>query len=91
MDTQLARVNALESQAASLDSALQALKTLLKNERSILQKMCGEQGHDFEAEDNGDYHSPGHYYTCRHCNFWTNIRPRSMITRNALHAQDRRD
>lgn len=90
MEVQQARVRALEQQASSLDDTLQALKALLKREQNTLQKMCAEHGHEFEAEDNGDCHSPGYYYTCKHCRYWTNIKPRSMISRDALGAQQPR-
>jgi hypothetical protein len=37
-----------------------------------LQSVCS---HDFIAEDDGDYHRPGYYYTCAHCNYFTRFRP----------------
>jgi hypothetical protein len=44
----------------------------LKGEEERLQSVCN---HDYVAEDNGDYHRPGYYYTCSICNHFTCFKP----------------
>lgn len=49
------------------------LEEKLRKEQEELQKICE---HDFIAEENGDYHKFGYYYTCRRCDYFTHIRPK---------------
>ena len=69
----------MESTIAYLKTALNDAKSqvvflekALENTQREFQKSCT---HDFIAEDDGDYHSPGYYFTCERCNYFTRIRP----------------
>lgn len=50
------------------------LEEKLHKEQKVLQKVCT---HDFIKEDTGDYHNGGYYYTCKHCDYFTRIKPKS--------------
>ena len=49
------------------------LQERLVKTQNELQKLCPHD--EFIAEDNGDYHKPGYYYTCKFCKHFTNFRP----------------
>ena len=51
---------------------LDELHFTYKHELEILQASCT---HDYVAEDDGDCHSPGYYYTCSICKHFTSRRP----------------
>lgn len=48
------------------------LKSQLQKEIIELEKICI---HDYIAEDNGDCHKSGYYYTCVNCKHFTTKRP----------------
>jgi hypothetical protein len=57
------------------EDALAHEKKKLKIEQDILQELCNDKGHDYVAEDNGDYHRSSYYYTCKCCGYFTTSRP----------------
>lgn len=62
---------------AARERALAEAREQLKAEEQLLEDLCVNIGHEFYAEDNGDYHNPGYYYICKHCNFLTCQKPSS--------------
>ena len=77
MEQQLELVNSMVAQQRELQTQLHAHAESLASERIKLVRMCeaSPDGHDYVAEDNGDYHKPGLYYTCAVCKHFTVIRP----------------
>lgn len=60
---------------AAQERALAEAREQLRDEEKRLEELCARIGHDFCAEENGDYHNPGYYYVCKHCNYFTYIKP----------------
>jgi hypothetical protein len=65
-------VKELEDDIITLNNTIESKKKTLKIASAKLENICD---HNFIAEDNGDYHKSGYYYTCSVCKYWTNIRP----------------
>ena len=70
-------INLLRKKINLLDDELSELKNLLKTKIKERQDKCPHE--QFRAEDNGDYHSPGYYYNCTECGYWTNRKPDKKI------------
>lgn len=66
----------LKSELTQARERVTVLQGLIDKETLKIQRSCE---HEFVSEPNGDYHSPGYYYTCVKCNYWTNIRPRRQL------------
>ena len=62
------RVNALKTQLGELRTKCREVEDQLNKEVETLQRMCT---HNYEAEDDGDYHRPSYYYVCTVCNHFT--------------------
>ncbi len=74
-DVQLQKVQKIKKLIHEYEDALTYERKKMKIEQDILQELCNERGHAYVAEDNGDYHRPGYYYTCKCCGFFTTYRP----------------
>lgn len=70
------RIKDLQKQLRAAETCVVTLKTMIKEETKQLQDMCE---HEFLAERDGDCHSPGWYYTCKHCAFFTTQKPKNNI------------
>lgn len=81
-DNQHQKVEKMKKLIHEYEDAIAYEKRKLKIEQDILQELCNERGHDYMAEDNGDYHRPGYYYTCKCCGFFTTYRPANFSTSN---------
>lgn len=79
MDLQAKKVDMLKTEVMNAHRILQKLEDELKKEKNMLQSMCSHE--DFWADDNGDYHKPGYYYTCKCCGYFTNYRPAKYTRR----------
>lgn len=55
-------------EVSALENALYEAKWKLERIKEDYQKTCD---HDFIKEDDGDYHRPGYYYTCKHCHYFS--------------------
>ena len=51
----------------------ESLKKKYKEELQKFQQICTHPS--FRAEDNGDYHKPGYYYTCTKCGLFLTCKP----------------
>lgn len=69
-ETKLKKVQSMQQSLEALQTQVEHLRYELKQEQKELQEMCV---HDFFAESDGDYHRPGYYYICKHCNFLTRV------------------
>ena len=63
----------LRAKIEQTEMHLEMLKSLYDRKRLQMQMTCRHE--EFMAEDNGDYHKPGYYYTCAKCGYFTNIKP----------------
>jgi hypothetical protein len=73
-----AYVSHLEDVIFHMKSGIRELEVLKELKEAQLKELCEKRGHDFLVEPDDDYHKPGWYYTCRHCNYWTKQRPKNM-------------
>lgn len=64
-----------------LENDIEALHNIIGNKKNELKKAIVKLenicDHQFIAENNGDYHKPGYYYTCSICKYWTNRIPQN--------------
>lgn len=65
----------LRNEIHVLRTRLHTLQSELLKTLKYYQEECGKQGHEYVAENNGDYHNPGYYFTCKHCEHFTSRRP----------------
>lgn len=73
MDIQIQKVKELKEEYYMMYKVVDRLKTQMEEEINTLKKQCPHD--EFYKEDDGDYHSPGYYYTCTVCGFFTKCRP----------------
>lgn len=62
-----------------LEEEILNLKKKITIAEKALETSCPQ--HEFLMKDNGDYHSPGYNYICKHCKYFTNIRPQVYSNR----------
>lgn len=63
----------LERQVAEARATYERLYALLQRKQAEVAATCP---HDvFSAEDDGDCHSSGWYYTCQECRLMTRVKP----------------
>ena len=80
MQDQLDKIGKLRCAVEALELTKKKIQMELDNEVAVLQQTCDHK--EFIAEDNGDYHKPGYYYTCTCCNYFTTQRPSRGIIIN---------
>lgn len=66
----------MREQCRQKEHELHAMRDELGQLERQLQRVCQ---HEFIATDNGDYHKPGYYYTCKKCQFWSMSRPKDYL------------
>ncbi len=72
LNSQINFIKTLETTINEQESKLHQMKTMLHQCRLKCMNACGEtnEGHCYIKERDGDYHSPGWYYTCSRCGFF---------------------
>lgn len=78
MQDQLEKVNQLRSEYFKMINMSDKLKKKMEQEVEKLQKECSHE--EFYKEDDGDYHRPGYYYTCKLCGYFTKCKPNAKIS-----------
>ena len=78
MDVQIQKVKELKEEYYMMCKVVDRLKTQMEKEINTLQKQCSHD--EFYKEDDGDYHRPGYYYTCKVCGYFTRFRPNTKLT-----------
>ncbi len=73
MEQQIQKVKELREEYYTMCRVVDKLHKQLDEEVVILQKNCNHP--EFYKEDDGDYHSPGYYYTCKVCGYFTRFKP----------------
>lgn len=73
MEFQVERVEALRRAVRNAIDVLDTLKNTYEQERKVLEHMCPHE--EYLAEDDGDCHSSGCYYTCKACKHFTKAKP----------------
>lgn len=68
-------IQKLRNEIYIIRKRLQTLQAELLTTINCYQEECGKQGHEYVAEENGDYHNPGYYFTCKRCEHFTSRRP----------------
>ena len=71
METISQEIRSLWSKITEKENELHEIKEVLHRKQEELKVICGNNGHDFQREDDGDYHRPRYYYRCRCCNHIT--------------------
>lgn len=61
-------VRSMKEYMEKLQAELWKTEQVYKEKLRILQQSCS---HEFIKEPNHDYHRPGYYYTCKHCDMLT--------------------
>jgi hypothetical protein len=67
-DNQVTKVDMIKKELLLLKMEYNNKKQELEKEIKVLQDICE---HEFIRESDGDYHKPGYYYTCKHCDYFT--------------------
>lgn len=75
-------IQGMESQLEELVARSNNLRYEIEKKRKQLEVLCAQEGHDFEAESDHDCHSPGWYYCCKVCKYWTRMRPQHYTYKN---------
>lgn len=73
----LEHVQAIKSRTNNILYNVQDLVSCIRDTLSNLADACNMEGHSFVQSPNGDYHSPGYYYVCSRCDYFTSIKPES--------------
>lgn len=71
-DNQVTKVAIIKRELLLLKIEYNNKKEELEKELQILQEICK---HEYIRESDGDYHKPGFYYTCKHCDYFTRNKP----------------
>lgn len=71
-DNQVTKVALIKRELLLLKIEYNNKKEELEQEIKVLQEICK---HEFIRESDGDYHKPGFYYTCKHCDYFTRYKP----------------
>lgn len=74
-DNQVTKVAIIKRELLLLKIEYNNKKEELEQELKILQDICE---HEFIRESDGDYHKPGFYYTCKHCDYFTRYKPNTF-------------
>ena len=74
MEDQIRLISSLDEMIESIKETLSQYEKILIKEKERLLQYCSK--HEFLATSNGDYHKPGYFFTCKHCQYWTNIKPK---------------
>lgn len=67
-----AKCDVLFEQLRDAEDKVHQLKQEWKAALEEWQRVCS---HEYQREDNGDYHKPGYYYTCKHCAHFRTSKP----------------
>jgi hypothetical protein len=67
-EQQLSKIQIIKRELFTLNRQYTITKYELDKQMKVLQDICE---HEFIRESDGDYHNPGYYYTCKHCDYFT--------------------
>ena len=73
LDSQINNIRIMKGELLTLKEKIWILEQKIKTEEKNLQIHCPHT--QFRQEDNGDFHSPGYYYTCNVCGYFSRFKP----------------